>query len=79
MNLAISNETFMTSYVQAYNFEAYCFTMIDNVSLTMLQINFLIVVYLEECPSVQSPLVRFFEHFFFFSSSLVMFLTLQDC
>jgi hypothetical protein len=70
MNLVVSNEALMTSYVQAYNFEAHCFTMIDNAShnLTMLQINFLIVVYLEEFTSVQSPLVRFFEHFIFFQT-----------
>jgi hypothetical protein len=48
MNLVVSNEALMTSNVQAYNFEAHCFTMIDNAlhNLTMLQIIFLIVVYL---------------------------------
>ncbi len=46
---------------QGQNFEAYYFSMANNAlhNLRLLQINLLIVIYLDECPSGRSPFVRF--------------------
>jgi len=48
------DEAFMTPCVQGHNFRADCLFMANNAShdLALLQINLLIVVYLEEHPSV---------------------------
>jgi hypothetical protein len=60
ITLIISNEDFVAPCAQGQNIKAWCFFMANNAShnLRLLQINLLIIIYLEEHPSGQSPLVR---------------------
>jgi hypothetical protein len=60
ITLTISNEDFVAPCAQGQNIKAWCFFMTNNAShnLRLLQINLLIIIYFEERPSGQNPLVR---------------------
>jgi hypothetical protein len=61
MSLVVSNDTFMTSCVQSQNLTPHSFTMTNNAmhKLALLQINLLVVVYLEEHPCKYNHPMRF--------------------
>jgi hypothetical protein len=53
IGLVVSNEPFLKSNEQGYNFRTYCFIVTNDRSnyFVLNKINNLVVVYLEKCPS----------------------------